>query len=507
MTQLLETLQRGAADGSVTIDQAVAALTLRLESLGETPSRMLDHVRLIAEVARIYPAQEYEDDLCELLLRAVTALETWGQYAAAREALQVIESRGCVSAVRRGRYPTIRIAFGETGRVDAGFEEADPGFWKTGAGRYTRAYLMWIGGAGAAVDHNREALLAVESPGVALALPLIVGVSCASVGNLIGGRAALAVFQERLGTAAARPDPATIAFFHALRARIHMSDDAAFADADLRAADAIVESVPDSLPWAYVKTLRADALLRLDLESSDRIISMLDASPVNANFIGRRLLQGLTVRRAIASGQHDAFRLAIQQHAEAQELLHALASNAEEVDAVSHFWRHRWDMASGAESLASHRHSSALLDRFLVMSILNRFQNATQVLRKVGAAHSIGRAMGWSDADLRHLRSIVLFEALPAEEQAVIAPPSSGASRHRAHELAAVVVAAALVADGIEESRETLLRSLRSRLTAANPVERVSLNAAIGLVVKQDIRRLIEHQVRELSECSTLPLG
>lgn len=505
--QLLETLQRGAADGSVTIDQAVAALALRLESLGGTPSRMLDHVRLISEVGRFYQAQDYEDDLCELMLRAVTILETWGQYAAAREALQVIESRGCLSAVHRGRYLAIRIAFGETGRIDQSFEDGDPGLWSTAAGRYTRAYFMWVASAGAAVDRNREALLAVESPGVALALPLVVGASCASVGNLEGGRAALNVFQERQGASTAPADPALTSFFHALRARIHMSDDTAFAEADLRVADAIVETVPHSLPWAYVKTLRAEALLRVDLEGADRIIGMLDASPVNGNFIARRLLRGLTVRRAIASGQHDAFRLAIQQHAEAQELLHALASSAEEVDAVSHYWRHRWDMASGAESLASHRHSSALLDRFLVMSILNRFQNATQVLRKVGAAHSIGRAMGWSDADLRHLRSIVLFEALPAEEQAVIAPPSVVASRHRAHEVEAVVAAAAIVADGLDESRESLLRSLRARLLAAKPSERLSLNAAIGLVVKQDIRRLVEHQVSELAECSTLPLA
>ncbi len=507
MPQLLETLQRGAADGSVTIEQAVAALALRLESLGSAPAHMLDHVRLISEVGRIYPTGDSEDELCELMLNAATMLETWGQYGAARDALQVIESRRCTRAVRRGCYLAIRIAFGESGRIDPRFEDADAGFWSRAAGRFTRAYFMWVGGAGAAVDRNREALLAVESPGVALALPLVVGASSAAVGNMKGARSALKVFQDRLSASTARLDPALISFFHALRGRIHMTDDAALAEADFRAADAIVDGVPHSLPWAYVKLLRAEALLRVDLEGADQIIAMLDASPADTSFVVRRLLRNLTVRRAMASGQHDAFRLAIQQHAEAQELLHGLDANAEEVEVVSHYWRDRWDMATGAESLASQRHSSALLDRFLVVSIVNRFPNATQVLRKVEAAYHIARAMGWTDADLRHLRSFVLFEALPPDEQAVIASPSLVASRHRGFELDAVVAAAALVADGLDRGREALIASLRSRLLVAKPGERAPLNAAIGLVVKQDIRRVVDSQVRELAECSTLPLA
>ena len=507
MPKLLETLQRGAADGSVTIDQAVAALALRLESLASAPSLMLDHVRLISEVGRIFPSGDSEDEFGGLMLNAASRLETWGQYAAARETLQVIESRRCASAVRSGRYIAVRMAFGETGSIDSSFAEADTGFWSTGAGRFTRAFLMWASGAGAAVDCNREALLAVESPGVALALPLIVGACSAAVGNMKAARAALDVFQERLSPAPVQVDPALTSFFHALRARIQVAEDAALAEADFHVADTLVDGVPHSLPWAYVKLLRAEALLSVDLERADQTIAMLDASPVNANFITRRMLRNLTARRAMASGQHDSFRLAIQQHAEVQELLHGLAASAEEVDVVANYWRIRWDMAAGAESVASQRHSSALLDRFLVVSILNRFGNATQVLRKVGAAHHIGRAMGWTDAELRQLRSFVLFEALPADEQAVIAAPSLVAAGHRRFELEAVVAAAVLVADGLELPRESLLATLRSRLLAAKAPERASLNAAIGLIIKQDIRRVVDSQVRELAECSTLPIA
>jgi hypothetical protein len=500
---LLEALQRGAADGSVSVEQAIAALRLRLESLRSDPGRMLEHVRLVSEIGRIYPPGSARDEFCDFILEAATTLEAWGEYGAVHDSLQIIESRACRGAMQRARYVALRIGFAETGRVQGDFADADPGFWKASTGQFTRAYLMWVGGAAAAVHKRRDALLAIKSPRIAVSMPLVVAACAANVGDMRAASATLKVFEERLAHGTLGGDPALLAFFHALRGRVGMSfAENALAETDFRAAEAIVSQVPHSLPWAHVRLFRAEALLKDDLEAADRLIDSVEASNVRSNQIVRRLLKNLMVRRAVAAGQNDAFRLAIQQNSEIQDLLHFLAPSAEEVNAVSDFWRSRWDMATGAASLASQRQSSALLDHFLVASIISRFANANKLLRKVAAAHHIGRALGWTDTDLRYLRSLVLFDALPPEERAVIASPTVAGTAlgHRGGELKAVVAAATLLADGIEEDRARLLTRLRAQLGSTAASERAPLTATIGMVLKQDIRRVIETQVKEMSE-------
>jgi hypothetical protein len=216
----------------------------------------------------------------------------------------------------------------------------------------------------------------------------------------------------------------------------------------------------------------------------------------------RRLLRAFDVARAMMSGQPDALQLAIQQQAETQELLHGLAASADEVAAVLRYWQEVCDIASGAESLAIQRHSSALLDRFLVISVMNRSPRALHVLRKVGAAHCIGRGLGWTDSDLRYVRSYIMFQALPEEERAVIALPPFPPSRRE--QLDAVMATAALVAEKIEQSREALLSSLRSAGTVASPAMRTVFNSAIALASMQDMRRLVDFHVNEFTKCSPL---
>jgi hypothetical protein len=505
VAQLIHTLQRCAAEGSISRSQAVTALRLRLEMLANAPLKMLQHVLLGIEVLRIFPLgaedDEQEFDVCEFFFAASETLEAWGQYGGAREAVHALESRACPGTAARARFISERIFFGETGAVGQGVA-TDATAWTSPAGRYTRAYFMWASGAAAAVHCNRQALLAVEDPQVELCLPLIVAACCANVGNGGAALAALEMFDDRRSQRTATTDPALVALFHALRGRVQLEDDPALAEADFRAAQSLVAAVPDSLPWAYYLLLHAEALLGSDLETSDRLIALLEASPVKRNFVVRGLLSGINVARALASGQHDALQLAVQRHAETHEVLHSLAASPEEFASVLRYWQERWVVAVGAEALANQRHSSALLDRFLIVSAGGLSRNSTRILRNVGAAHCIARALGWSDAELRYLRSFILFGALSLEDKSFISLPPFPVLRH--DQLEGVVAAAEFVAQKLDGNRASLVASLRLAAEGAPAKYRPALNAVAALVAMQDFRRIVEFEVQELGKCNLL---